>query len=89
MFAVLVFEKEPLMLPDVPDAVQTWLFAAGGLAAGALMIWLLAYAIAITGTGVSDFLHLDVHIPYAGTTLLWAVILAAILYAWHRSDGTL
>lgn len=37
-----------------------------------------AARIAITGTGVSDFLHLDVHIPYPGTTLLWAVILAAI-----------
>ena len=48
-----------------------------------------AYAIAITGTGVSDFLHLDVHIPYAGTTLLWAVILAAIFWVWQRSEGTL
>ena len=38
----------------------------------ALAYWFLAFAIAIFGTGVSDFLHLDVHIPYAGTTLLWA-----------------
>ena len=49
----------------------------------------MAYAIAITGTGVSDFLHLDVHIPYAGTTLLWAVILAGIFWLWQRSEGTL
>ena len=41
------------------------------------------------GTGVSDFLHLDVHIPYAGTTLLWAVVLAAIFWLWQRSEGTL
>jgi len=54
-----------------------------------LAYWSLAYAIAITGTGVSDFLHLDVHIPYAGTTLLWAVILAAIFWVWNRSEGTL
>jgi hypothetical protein len=33
----------------------------------ALAYWSLAYAIAIAGTGLSDFLHLDVHIPYAGT----------------------
>ena len=46
-------------------------------------------AIAIFGTGVSDFLHLDVGIPYAGTTLLWAVILAAIFWIWHFSEGTL
>jgi uncharacterized membrane-anchored protein len=51
--------------------------------------WFLAYAIATFGTGVADFLHLDVHIPYAGTTLLWAVILAAIFAIWHRSEGTL
>jgi uncharacterized membrane-anchored protein len=55
----------------------------------AFAYWFLAYAIAITGTGVSDFLHLDVHIPYAGTTLLWAVILAAIFWLWWRSEGTL
>jgi uncharacterized membrane-anchored protein len=55
----------------------------------AFAYWFLAYAIAITGTGVSDFLHLDVHIPYAGTTLLWAVVLAAIFWVWQRSEGTL
>ncbi len=55
----------------------------------AFAYWSLAYAIAITGTGVSDFLHLDVHIPYAGTTLLWAVILATIFWLWQRNEGTL
>jgi uncharacterized membrane-anchored protein len=55
----------------------------------AISYWFLAFAIAIFGTGVSDFLHLDVHIPYAGTTLLWAVVLAAIFGIWHRSEGTL
>jgi uncharacterized membrane-anchored protein len=55
----------------------------------AFAYWFLAYAIAITGTGVADFLHLDVHIPYAGTTLLWAVILAGVFWAWQRSEGTL
>jgi uncharacterized membrane-anchored protein len=55
----------------------------------AFAYWFLAFAIAIFGTGVSDFLHLDVHIPYAGTTLLWAVILAAIFWLWQRSEHTL
>jgi uncharacterized membrane-anchored protein len=55
----------------------------------AFAYWFLAYAIATFGTGVADFLHLDVHIPYAGTTLLWAVILAAIFAIWQRSEGTL
>jgi uncharacterized membrane-anchored protein len=51
--------------------------------------WFLAYAIAIFGTGVSDFLHLDVHIPYAGTTILWAVVLGALFWTWQRHEGTL
>jgi uncharacterized membrane-anchored protein len=55
----------------------------------AFSYWFLAYAIAIFGTGVSDFLHLDVDIPYAGTTALWAVVLAAIFWVWHKSEGTL
>ncbi len=55
----------------------------------AFAYWSLAFAIAIAGTGISDFLHLDVHIPYAGTSLLWAVILAAVFWAWYRSEGTL
>lgn len=55
----------------------------------ALSYWFLAFAIAIFGTGVSDFLHLDVHLSYGETTLLWAVILLAIFWAWQRSEGTL
>jgi uncharacterized membrane-anchored protein len=55
----------------------------------AFAYWSLAFAIAITGTGVSDFLHLDAHIPYAGTTLLWAVVLAAIFWLWQSNEGTL
>jgi uncharacterized membrane-anchored protein len=55
----------------------------------AFAYWFLAYAIATTGTGVADFLHLDVHIPYWGTTVLWAVILAVVFREWKRSEGTL
>jgi uncharacterized membrane-anchored protein len=51
--------------------------------------WFLAYAIAIFGTGVSDTLHLMVGIPYAGTSVLWAVVLAGIFWRWYRNEGTL
>jgi uncharacterized membrane-anchored protein len=51
--------------------------------------WFLAYAIAIFGTGVSDTLHLTVGIPYAGTTLIWAIVLAGIFTVWYRSERTL
>jgi uncharacterized membrane-anchored protein len=78
---------------------------AGGIEAGILVIglvwqfrirryvaaayWFLAYGIAIFGTGVSDALHLFVGIPYFGTTILWAVVLAIVFWRWHRSQGTL
>jgi uncharacterized membrane-anchored protein len=55
----------------------------------AFAYWFLAFAIAIAGTGISDFLHLDVHIPYAGTSALWAVVLAGVFAAWYGSEGTL
>ena len=64
-----------------------WQFATRRYSAFAY--WFFAYAIAVIGTGVADFLHLDVGIPYAGTTLLWAVVLAAIFFTWYRSEGTL
>ena len=51
--------------------------------------WFLAYAIAIFGTGVSDTLHLTVGIPYSGTTVLWAVVLAGVFIVWYRSERTL
>ncbi len=55
----------------------------------AFAYWFFAYAIAIFGTAAADFLHLDVGIPYAGTSIMWAVVLAAIFWMWHRSEGTL
>jgi uncharacterized membrane-anchored protein len=55
----------------------------------AVSYWFLAFAIAIFGTGISDTLHLVVGIPYAGTTLLWAVVLAGVFTAWYRSERTL
>jgi uncharacterized membrane-anchored protein len=51
--------------------------------------WFLAYAIAIFGTGVSDTLHLTLGLPYAATTILWSVILAAVFIVWYRSERTL
>lgn len=55
----------------------------------AFAYWFLAYAIATTGTGVADFIHLDLHLSYLETTLLWAAILAVIFWLWNRSEGTL
>jgi uncharacterized membrane-anchored protein len=51
--------------------------------------WFLAYAIAVGGTGIADFMHLYVGIPYGGTTALWAVVLAVVFALWYRSERTL
>jgi uncharacterized membrane-anchored protein len=51
--------------------------------------WFLALAIATFGTGAADALHLKLHIPYGGTSALWAVILALVFWQWHRSERTL
>ena len=64
-----------------------WQFSTRRYVAAAY--WSLAYSIAIFGTGVSDALHLFAGIPYAGTTLLWSVVLALIFWLWYRSEGTL
>ncbi len=55
----------------------------------AFAYWSLAFAIAIGGTGLADFMHLDMHIPYIGTTILWAVVLAIVFRTWYRMEGTL
>jgi uncharacterized membrane-anchored protein len=64
-----------------------WQFSTRRYTAAAY--WFLAYAIAIFGTGVSDTLHLTFGLPYAATTILWAVVLAGVFWFWHRSEGTL
>jgi uncharacterized membrane-anchored protein len=55
----------------------------------AFAYWFLAYAVAILGTGLADFLHVDVGLPYAVTTLMWVVVLVAVFWRWQRSEGTL
>ncbi|MGD0880615.1 MAG: hypothetical protein ABSB09_03460 [Acidimicrobiales bacterium] len=51
--------------------------------------WALAFAIAIFGTGVADIMHKTVGIPYVGTSLFWAVVLAVIFVVWQRTEHTL
>lgn len=51
--------------------------------------WFFAYSIAIFGTGVADFQHLYLALPYLATTVLWAVVLAVVFFSWWKSEGTL
>jgi uncharacterized membrane-anchored protein len=51
--------------------------------------WFAVAAIAVFGTMVADGIHADVGVPYAVTTVAFALITAAIFAVWYRSEGTL
>jgi uncharacterized membrane-anchored protein len=50
--------------------------------------WLAVAMVAVFGTMAADVVHVA-GLPYAGSTLLYAVLLAVVLWRWHRSEGTL
>jgi uncharacterized membrane-anchored protein len=51
--------------------------------------WLAVVAISVVGTLVSDNLVDTFHVPLWFTTGLFALILAVVFFAWHRSQHTL
>lgn len=53
MFAIVI-ENPPLSLRDVPGAVHTWLHAAGGFAAIALIAWLVSRVLTSRGRGPAE-----------------------------------
>jgi uncharacterized membrane-anchored protein len=76
--------------------------AFGGVAlAGALILqfsvrryvapiyWLTVVMVAVFGTMVADVLHIKFGVPYVVSTGLFAVVLAVVFLAWHKSEATL
>jgi uncharacterized membrane-anchored protein len=51
--------------------------------------WTVVVLVAIFGTSAADALHVGLGVPYLESTVFYAVVLAAIFYAWHRVEGTL
>jgi uncharacterized membrane-anchored protein len=51
--------------------------------------WFAVMMVAIFGTMAADGIHDGASIPYAVTTPLFAIAVAAIFFLWHRSEGTL
>jgi hypothetical protein len=43
MFAILIFEREPLRWDELPGAIASWVQTVGGFAAVGLTIWCLVY----------------------------------------------
>jgi uncharacterized membrane-anchored protein len=51
--------------------------------------WLTVVMVGIFGTMAADVLHVAFHVPYAASSLLYGVTLAAVFTTWHRIEGTL
>lgn len=53
------------------------------------LYWFAVMMVAIFGTMAADGVHDGASLPYAVTTPGYAILVAAIFYFWHRSEGTL
>jgi uncharacterized membrane-anchored protein len=51
--------------------------------------WLAVAMVAVFGTMAADVLHVEFRVPYVGSTILFAVILAAVFWMWSRAEPTL
>jgi uncharacterized membrane-anchored protein len=51
--------------------------------------WSAVAMVAVFGTMAADGVHVALGLPYAITTTFYAIVLAAVLYLWYRSEGTL
>lgn len=51
--------------------------------------WLTVVSVAVFGTMCADALHIQFHVPYVVTTVLFAVVLACVFIFWDRTEHTL
>jgi uncharacterized membrane-anchored protein len=51
--------------------------------------WLAVAMVAVFGTMAADVLHIKFHVPYAVSTVLFAVVLAVVFSAWYSTEKTL
>jgi uncharacterized membrane-anchored protein len=51
--------------------------------------WLAVVGVGVFGTMAADVLHVRFGVAYAVSTVLYAVVLAAVFSAWQRTEGTL
>ncbi len=51
--------------------------------------WLTVAMVAVFGTMAADVLHIQFGIPYTVTTIFFAIVLALVFIAWHRTEKSL
>jgi uncharacterized membrane-anchored protein len=55
----------------------------------AWVYWLAVVMVAVFGTMVADGVHITLGVPYAVSTIVFAVVLAVIFVAWYATEKTL
>jgi uncharacterized membrane-anchored protein len=51
--------------------------------------WLAVAAVGVFGTMAADVLHVGFHVPYIASSILYAIVLAAVFVLWQRTEKTL
>jgi uncharacterized membrane-anchored protein len=51
--------------------------------------WLAVAMVGVFGTMAADVLHVALGVPYTASTILYAMVLAAIFLSWQRTETTL
>ena len=51
--------------------------------------WMAVAGVGVFGTMAADVLHVGFHVPYVASSLLYAVVLAAVFVLWDRTERTL
>jgi uncharacterized membrane-anchored protein len=55
----------------------------------AWIYWFAVVMVAVFGTMAADVMHVVLHIPYAVSTVFFAVVLAVVFVVWYRTERTL
>jgi uncharacterized membrane-anchored protein len=51
--------------------------------------WLAVCMVGVFGTMAADVLHVGFGVPYIASSILYAVVLFAVFFAWYRTERTL
>ncbi|MDQ1484625.1 MAG: hypothetical protein QOJ62_318, partial [Actinomycetota bacterium] len=51
--------------------------------------WFAVAMVGVFGTMAADVLHVALGVPYTASTILYAIVLAAIFFTWRRTESTL
>lgn len=55
----------------------------------AWIYWAAVVMVSVFGTMAADVLHVGLGVPYVASTTTFALVLAATLFFWNRTEGTL